>query len=119
MAEWFAGEAVFGSSSGAHLRRIHYRLVARGDVERTDGKLYENDLNSWQYLNKASRVARYLGLVDPEDIVDRRNPEPHIYMAPGLELEPEWSYELGDDQLDRINTHLANDWNEYSASRRG
>jgi hypothetical protein len=112
MAEWFAGEAVFGSSSGAHLRRIHYRLVARWDVERTDGKLYENDLNSWQYLNKASRVARYLGLVDPEDIVDRRNPEPHIYMAPGLELEPEWSYELGDDQLDRINTHLANDWNE-------
>src|SRR5215211_5977317 len=51
MAEWFA--EVFGTSTGAHLRRIHYRLVSRGDVVRADGVPYENNGNSWAYLNDA------------------------------------------------------------------
>ena len=106
MAEWFAG--IFGQSTGAHLRRIHYRLVARGNVVRADGVLYENNENSWSYLNNASRFARYLGLTDPEDLVDRRNPAPHIYMSPSLGLGPEWSYEVDTNPLDRISTHLGN-----------
>jgi hypothetical protein len=110
MAEWFA--EVFGTSTGSHLRRIHYRLVSRGDVMRADGVLYENDKSSWTYLNNASRFARYLGLMDPEDIVDRRNPSPHIYMAPGLGLRPEWSYEVDTNRLDRINTYLGSSYFE-------
>jgi len=106
MAVWFAG--IFGQSTGAHLRRIHYRLVARGNVVRADGVLYENNENSWSYLNNASRFARYLGLTDPEDLVDRRNPAPHIYMSPSLGLGPEWSYEVDTNPLDRISTHLGN-----------
>jgi len=106
MAEWFAD--IFGQATGAHLRRIHYRLVARGDVVRADGVLYENNKNSWSYLNSASRFARYLGLTDPEDLVDRRNPSPHIYMAPGLGFGPEWSYELNTNRLERIHTQLGN-----------
>jgi len=106
MAAWFAG--IFGQSTGAHLRRIHYRLVARGNVVRADGVLYENNENSWSYLNNASRFARYLGLTDPEDLVDRRNPAPHIYMSPSLGLGPEWSYEVDTNPLDRISTHLGN-----------
>jgi hypothetical protein len=108
MAEWFAD--IFGQSTGAHLRRIHYRLVARADVVRADGVLYENDANSWAYLNSASRFARYLGLVDPEDIVDRRNPAPNIYVAPGYGLGPEWSYEIDANRLDRISSHLGNSY---------
>src|SRR5215217_5151327 len=108
MAEWFAD--IFGQSTGAHLRRIHYRLVARADVVRADGVLYENDANSWAYLNSASRFARYLGLVDPEDIVDRRNPAPNIYMAPGFGLGPEWAYAMDTNRLDRISTHLGKDF---------
>jgi hypothetical protein len=107
MAEWFAG--VFGEVAGTHLRRIHYRLVSRGDVVRADGILYENNANSWAYLNDASRQARYLGLVDPEHLVDRRNPEPHINLAPRLGSEPEWGYELNTHSLDRISTYLGND----------
>jgi hypothetical protein len=107
MAEWFAG--IFGRrSSGVHLRRLHYRLLARGDAVRADGAPYENDANSWGYLNNASRFARYLGLVDPEDLVDRRNPEPHIYMEPEFRSEPDWSYEIETRRLDRIDTHLGN-----------
>ena len=52
MAEWFAG--ILGQTTGVHLRRIHYRLVARGDVVRHDGVLYENNANSWDYLNNAT-----------------------------------------------------------------
>jgi hypothetical protein len=107
-AEWFA--EAFGSATGTHLRRIHYRLVARGDVMRADGKLYENDKDSWNYLNEASRHARYLGLVDPEDLVDRRNPEPHIHMAPGWDLEPDWRYELDTNRFQRIPTHLGGEF---------
>src|SRR5215218_9099173 len=110
MAEWFAG--IFGETAGTHLRRIHYRLVSRGDVVRADGRLYENDKNSWDYLGNASRFARYLGLVDPEDLVDRRNPSPDIYMAPGFGLEPDWSYELDTHRLDRISTSLGDSWLE-------
>ena len=110
MAEWFAG--IFGETAGTHLRRIHYRLVSRGDVVRADGSLYENDKNSWDYLGNASRFARYLGLVDPEDLVDRRNPSPDIYMAPGFGLEPDWSYELDTHRLDRISTSLGDSWLE-------
>jgi hypothetical protein len=106
MAEWFAD--VLGQATGAHLRRIHYRLVARGDVVRADGVLYGNNKNSWAYLNNASRFARYLGLADPEDLVDWRNPSPHIHMAPGFGFGPEWSYELDTNRLDRIHTQLGN-----------
>jgi hypothetical protein len=105
-AEWFA--EVFGDSTGVHLRRIHYRLVSRGDVMRPDGRLYENNRDSWGYLNEASRRARYLGRVDPEDIVDRRNPRPYIFMEPGYGSQPEWEYELETRRLDRIHTRLGN-----------
>ena len=108
MADWFAG--IFGQTTGVHLRRIHYRLVARGDVVRHDGLLYENNANSWYYLNNASRFARYLGLMDPEDLVDRRNPAPHIYMPAAVGLRPEWSYEIDTNRLDRISTHLGNSY---------
>jgi len=99
---------VFGDSTGVHLRRVHYRLVSRGDVMRADGVLYENNKDSWGYLNNASRYARYLGLVDPEDIVDRRNPRPHIFMKPGYGFQPEWEYELETHRLGRIHTRLGN-----------
>ncbi len=106
MAEWFAN--AFGANTGVHLRRIHYRLVSRGDVIRADGVPYENNANSWGYLNNASRYARYLGLVDPEDLVDRRNPAPDIYMAPSDGAGPEFFYELHTHRLDRINPRLGN-----------
>ena len=106
MGVWFAEQ--FGTTNGAHLRRIHYRPDASRDVMGPDGKLYQNDKDSWVYLNNASRYARYLGLVDPEVIVDRRNPEPHIYMEPGSGIGPEWSYEMDTKRLSRIHPRLGN-----------
>ena len=83
-ALWFAQLwERFGYGSGAHLRRVHYRIVSEGNIVKPDGELYENNNGCWQYIQGASRQARYLRLVDPEEVVDKRNPAPNIYMGPG------------------------------------
>jgi hypothetical protein len=82
MAEWFSEvwqERGFVGRGGVHLRRAHYQLLG---TAKHNGQLYDNNRNDWNYLINASRYARILGLVDPEDIIDRRNPEPHIYLSP-------------------------------------
>jgi hypothetical protein len=90
MAQWFSGvwEAKgFVGRGGVHLRRAHYQML--GNLKH-DGSTYENDRNCWEYLISASRYARILGLVDPEDIIDRRNPEPYIFLN-----RPENEEEIG------------------------
>jgi hypothetical protein len=67
-AEWFAELwEQFGFGSGAHLRRVHYRLSG------PDNEPYVNTAACWYRLVNASRDARYLGLVPVEHFVDRRN----------------------------------------------
>jgi hypothetical protein len=78
-AEWFRGiwrQRGFEGRGGVHLRRVHYQLLG---AKKYDGTPYENNTNDWQHLLRVSRFARILGLVNPEDVIDRRNPEPHIY----------------------------------------
>lgn len=76
-AAWFAEMwRQFGYSRGVHLRRVHYRIVSQDPpLARPDGRVYENTQRDWDYLNEASKWARYLNLVDPGSFVDRRNPE--------------------------------------------
>jgi hypothetical protein len=99
-ARWFAELwERFGYGSGVHLRRVHYRIVSEGNILKPDGELYENNNGCWQYMQGASRQARYLRLVDPEEVVDKRNPEPNIYMGPGAigwgdREEPGWGYDF-------------------------
>jgi hypothetical protein len=99
-ARWFAELwERFGYGSGVHLRRVHYRIVSEGNIVKPDGELYENNNGCWQYMQGASRQARYLGLVDPEEVVDKRNPESNIYMGPGTSSweereEPRWDYDF-------------------------
>lgn len=117
MAEWFAGLwERFGYTTGVHLRRIHYRILSEGNIHRPDGSLYENNRDHWQWMNRASRHARYLGLINPEDLVDKRNPTPHIHLTPSLWDEgPGWSYELRRERLDRLHSELGNSWRELAS----
>jgi hypothetical protein len=103
--EWFA--EVWGDLRQGHLRRAHYAADARNVPLPGDG-VYQNDKDSWVFLNKASRAARYLGLVDVESFVDRRNPTPYVSMTPGYDFPQEWSYDLTTNRLDRIYTSLGN-----------
>ena len=108
MAEWFLArwqERGFLGRGGVHLRRAHYQLV--DNVERHDGKPYENNTTNWQYLINASRFARILGYVNPEDIIDRRNPEPYIYIfRPDEEQEKGFEPEIPELALPSPDTEL-------------
>lgn len=84
----------FGYRAGVHLRRVHYQIVSQDPpVLRPNGKPYENTQNDWSYLTNAGKYARYLGLVDPDAFIDRRNPEAIIYTQWDDQADPEPSYE--------------------------
>lgn len=95
----------FGYTSGVHLRRIHYQLVSHGNIEKHDGTPYENTDGCWKYLCGCGRHARLLGMVNAEDFIDRRNPDPSIFMCGDV---PEREYQVtlpyGWDILPEIST---------------
>jgi hypothetical protein len=107
-AEWFAD--ALGDTEGAHLRRVHYRLVSQGNAVKHNGEPYLNDSRSWEYLNDASRLARYLGFVAPERLVDRRNPAATVHMNLYSDFfDDDWSHEIETPELARIPTDLGNE----------
>ena len=82
LAEWFADLwERFGYGAGVHIRRVHYQIISQDPpVMMPNGEPYENTDRCWGILSQASKVARYLGLVDPAAFVDRRNPDPYIHL---------------------------------------
>jgi len=96
-AEWFAKiweEAGYGNGGRVHLRRIHYRVVSLGTVVKPDGDPYQNTEKDWEYLQSASRYARFLGLVDARCFEDRRNPDPIIGSYDERSTERVWNPEI-------------------------
>ena len=70
----------FDMQPGAHIRRLHYRLVSQPKpIKKPDGSPYLNIAPDAAVLNVAMQAARYLQLVDADDLVDRRNAEPVIF----------------------------------------
>jgi hypothetical protein len=114
-AEWFAAiwSRFMGEKSG-HLRKLHYKLVSQvTPILKPDGTVYQNTEADWQRLQTWSKFARYLGLVDPRQIVDQRNPDPHLFAPHPVDPEePSWSIESwhGFD-LPSIPTQL---WTDFS-----
>lgn len=80
-AQWFADLwSRFGYGQGIHIRRVHYQIVSQDPpILKPDGTAYENTEGDWKYLVMAAKLARYLGYVNPEAFVDRRNPDPHLH----------------------------------------
>lgn len=74
-AKWFADLWEQYGSTG-HIRRIHYKIL--NTVKRPNGALYRNTKSDWSFLGAASRHARYLGLLSPDEFSDRRNAKPII-----------------------------------------
>jgi len=89
-ARWFADIwKQFQIKPGMHDRRIHYLLVSqKTQILNIFGEPYENTERQWGLLCVAIRDARYLELIPPGAIVDRRNPEPAIYYASEGDTEP-------------------------------
>ncbi len=77
MAQWFAALwNAFYQGQNMHIRRVHYQIISQDPpVQLPNGLPYENTERCWDYLNQASKMARYLRLVNPAAFNDRRNPE--------------------------------------------
>ena len=89
-AEWFGELWPQYSAIGAHLRRIHYRLVSPPEGVRIllpNGREYQNTENDWTFLCWASLAARYLDLIPFDGLMDRRNDEP-MFFASNTNLDP-------------------------------
>src|SRR5215212_3931475 len=106
-AEWFTAmwkERGFVGRGGVHLRRAHYQILGS---PKHDGTPYQNHPSDFNYLIAGARFARILGKVDPEDIIDRRNPEPHIFLQrPELEEEPGVEVYTSEMALPRVEVDL-------------
>ena len=109
-AQWFLEVwKRFGFGNGIHLRRIHYRIVSEKEpVLLPNGMPYINTIECWNHLGEASKAARYQRLVDSAAFIDRRNPDPKIFVAlrpapvvPNYRIEePYWSLPSIDVQLE-------------------
>jgi hypothetical protein len=96
MAHWFqALWNAFYQGQNMHIRRVHYQIISQDPpIVLPNGLPYENTERCWDYLNQASKMARYLRLVDPEAFNDRRNPDPISY-ANYPDASPEVRTRLG------------------------
>jgi hypothetical protein len=78
-ARWFADmweRLEYKDKPDIHLRRLHYHLDAIG-FRKLNGKPYKRT-EDWEELNDCSRMARLLGMVPADAIVDHRNPDPDL-----------------------------------------
>jgi len=81
-ANWL-GNQWQGIGKCSHIRALHYQLVSQSElVIMPDGEPYLNTNQCWKKLNNAMKWARYLGMVNPEALDDRRAPAPKIYFQP-------------------------------------
>jgi hypothetical protein len=81
MAQWFQKLwDAFYQGQNMHIRRVHYQIISQTPpIVLPNGLPYENTERCWDFLNQASKMARYLRLVDPGAFNDRRNPDPVSY----------------------------------------
>ena len=113
-ARWFADVwERFGYTTGVHLRRVHYALISQMPLiklpttlswtnKETETKQYTdeyiNEDRCWTWLENASKYARYLGLVDPDAFIDRRNPDAQIFANWDVWDDPEPDYAVVEGQ---------------------
>jgi hypothetical protein len=103
-AHWFGGIWSEHAGVGAHLRRIHYRLVSPPEGVRIllpNGREYQNTENDWTFLCMAGLAARYLDRIPFDGLIDRRNDEPMIFAGSAdQDFDPEVSCSLLWDDVD-------------------
>jgi hypothetical protein len=97
-AEWFAQVwDQVGGQRGFHLRRLHYRAMSQDPpLLMPDGTPYTNTTRCVDTLYNGGRDARHLGLINVDDLIDRKNPEPTIYFKEAEQGEITCQGGLGD-----------------------
>ncbi len=78
MAKWFKNiiDTYYPNVTRLHLRRVHYHISQKVKLKDIDGRgYYLNDYKHWVKFSMASLIARYLGFVDCDIFIDKRNPD--------------------------------------------
>lgn len=102
-AKWFASlwKALGWATKYFHIREGHYQTFSqKTPTKKPNGLLYKNTEQDWNYINGASRNARYLDMVDPLNFVDRRNPDPRLFHG-----EPSYNPKVSINDYG-VNLHL-------------
>ena len=88
-AEWFAQIwRDLGIPLGYHYRRIHYKMISQDPpLAFWKGGNYQNTEMHWYELNIAARDAVALGFIPLDAFVDRRNPNPIIYLQQPIDTQ--------------------------------
>jgi hypothetical protein len=75
-------DRLLSSTALTHWRGVHYVLVAAGDVIKPDGTPYLNTHGNYVWLTaNAAKAAKWLGYLDLDLIVDKRNDAPVIFRS--------------------------------------
>ena len=77
-AEW-AYNHFNAMSRRTHLRGFHYWLVSNDGITKPSGELYMNTEQDWTYLQQCCLEARYMGIGNWVNLIDRKHPEPLDY----------------------------------------
>jgi hypothetical protein len=86
-----------------HIRGLHYALIGQ---PKPDGLPYANTEKDYDWLNKCAKLARWLGYIPFDEIVDERNEEPTLdYVA---ERQPGYPFVYSADA--EINIPSAEDF---------
>lgn len=81
MAKWFKEVFDEYGERGIHLRGLHYKIL--NQVEHFDGGSYRNIEDHWNDLDDASLCARYMELIDPNALTDKRNAQADEFVPYG------------------------------------
>jgi hypothetical protein len=84
--QWLADQVARLVPHGTvHLRGLHYRIVAAGDVRKPNGEIYRNTDADWTWLGEdAAKAARWLGFVPFDHIVDEKNEPAEVFTPEDL-----------------------------------
>ena len=112
-AKWFSDQWYKLIDGRAHIRKLFYKLVSQPTpVIKPDGTPFLNTDLNWTKLEEWAKYARYLGLVNPRDVIDNRNPEPHLFAPnPVIPDDPEWEIDYWTGfSVPRVNTVMYSDF---------
>lgn len=83
-AEWFVAqvERFISPDRKIHQRGVYYAIVSGGDVIKPDGDAFAGTDENAEFVKEACRLARWLGYLPFERIVDQKNDTPIVRLAP-------------------------------------
>ena len=105
-AQWFAGLVArfVAPDKKIHSRGVYYAALASGDVIKPNGEAFVGTAENADFVKEAGSLARWLGYVPFERIVDNKNDAPIVREAPSSD-PPSAQVYARDLDLEGLDAH--------------